>query len=253
MDEHRMWWETLFQIHEYAMFPDVAQRLTEREVDFLAAVLNLTPSMTILDVACGNGRHVLELARRGYRADGVELATPIVEAVNAKISELQYPARIFERDMRDLADLGSYDVILIMNSSLGFFSDAEHQTMLNDLRNLLAPNGRIVLQCINPYAITNYMQHYQRGWHAVEEGYVLRDSAFNPLTGCIETNYRYIEPATGETVHPGERIRLYTFLEWRTMLQRAGFEVAAVFGDAILPVVPFEASSQWQVIVAKGK
>lgn len=36
--------------------------------------LGLTPGMTVLDAGCGEGRHCLELRRRGCRAVGVDLA-----------------------------------------------------------------------------------------------------------------------------------------------------------------------------------
>ena len=250
MDEQRMWWEELFQIHEFATYSDVAASLTNNEVDFLEMILNLTPDMRVLDLACGNGRHLLGLARRGYHVDGVELATPLVNQLSAQIAAEQLPARVIAGDMRKLDDLGMYDVVLIMNSSLGFFSDFEHQQLLNDLADHLVPQGRLVLQCINPYQIGSYMQHYRRGWHQVGPGYVLRESHFSPTTGTIETAYRYIEPNGGEAVHPGERIRLYTFPEWQQQVQRAGLRLQAVFGDAVLPIVPFDETSQWQILMA---
>lgn len=251
MDEQRTWWEELFQIDEYATYPELAARLTTSEVDFLESILPLSPHMTILDLACGNGRHLLELARRGYRVEGVELAKPVFEHVAAQIVREQLNARIWQRDMRDLADLGPYDVVLVMNSSIGFFADAEHQAMLRSIQEILAPHGTLLIQTINPYQIGTYMQHYRRGWHAVGPGFVLRESQFNPQNGCIETAYRYIEPDGGAITHPGEQIRLYTYREWIAMLHAAGLRPCAVFGDATLPVVPFAETSQWQVIQSR--
>ncbi len=251
MDEQRAWWESLFQIHEYATYADSAQAITNAEVDFLEAVLMLDADQSILDLACGNGRHILELARRGYRAEGIELAPAVVEHVQAQIDAEDSTARIIQQDMRHLDAPGAYDVILVMNSSLGFWSDADHQQMLQSIATALSPGGRLVLQCINPYQIATYMRTFQRGWHRVGPGYVLRDSTFNPHLGRLETSYRYIEPDGGEAEHPGEHIRLYTYPEWSAMLQRAGLQPLAVFGDAVLPVVPFDFSSQWQVLIAR--
>ena len=41
--------------------------LTKREVDVIENALGLYPAARILDVCGGQGRHALELARRGYR------------------------------------------------------------------------------------------------------------------------------------------------------------------------------------------
>ena len=251
MDSQHAWWEVLFQIHEYATYPESAAELTASEVDFLEAVLMLAPDLSMLDLGCGNGRHMFELAQRGYRVEGLEWAEPLVEHVAAQLQERHSTARIIHGDMRELDELGPYDVILVMNSSFGFWSDAEHRRWLHSISTALSPGGRLVLQCINPYQIGAYMQQYQRGWHQVGPGYVLRESAFNPHNGCIETAYRYIEPEGGEAFHPGERIRLYTYPELSAMVQQAGLQPTSVFGDAILPVVAFDAHSQWQVLIAQ--
>jgi len=39
----------------------------------------LTPPLQVLDIGCGNGRHAIELARRGYRVVGIDVATQFLE------------------------------------------------------------------------------------------------------------------------------------------------------------------------------
>ena len=46
---------------------------TARQVDFLVKTLNLYGGEKILDLACGFGRHSLELARRGFSVTGVDI------------------------------------------------------------------------------------------------------------------------------------------------------------------------------------
>ena len=59
-------WEALFQIYEFVQYRDFADQLTRDEVDFIAMALDLHEDAAVLDVACGGGRHALELAQRGY-------------------------------------------------------------------------------------------------------------------------------------------------------------------------------------------
>ena len=56
---------------------------TRAEADFLEAVLELPPGGRILDIACGYGRHSLELASRGYRVTGIDLATEYIAEAKA--------------------------------------------------------------------------------------------------------------------------------------------------------------------------
>jgi SAM-dependent methyltransferase len=53
--------------------------VTLRQVDFLVEELALAPGNSVLDVACGRGRHSIELARRGFRVTGVDLSARSLE------------------------------------------------------------------------------------------------------------------------------------------------------------------------------
>ena len=51
---------------------------TTREVDFIISKLSLQRNERILDLACGFGRHSLELARRGFDVTGVDITPEYV-------------------------------------------------------------------------------------------------------------------------------------------------------------------------------
>ena len=63
------WWKTLFdEVYLVTDAPFVCNpALTKREVDVVESVLGLQPTARLLDVCGGQGRHALELARRGYQ------------------------------------------------------------------------------------------------------------------------------------------------------------------------------------------
>ena len=52
---------------------------TKNEVDFLIDQLKLQGNEKILDLACGYGRHSLELARRGYDVTGIDITSEYIE------------------------------------------------------------------------------------------------------------------------------------------------------------------------------
>src|SRR5258708_11642193 len=63
------WWRTLFNSLYLETDGDVVEndRNTEQEIDLLVKSVGLEPNDRILDLCCGQGRHVLELARRGLQ------------------------------------------------------------------------------------------------------------------------------------------------------------------------------------------
>ncbi|GAB4448817.1 MAG: class I SAM-dependent methyltransferase [Chloroflexi bacterium OHK40] len=249
----RDWWEELLQVHEFAHYRDYAEDLTRREVDFLVQALGLSGSETILDLACGGGRHSLELARRGFTVVGLDAAAPVLAHARARATEEGLSVSFVLGDMRALpADFaGRFDAILVMNSSIGFFDDATNTAVIAGCAGALAPTGRLLLQCINPYQISAYLQSFRNGWYTVGPGFVLREASFEPRNAVLSLSYRYLDAAQGlDVAHPGDSIRLYGFPELAALLRGAGLHPVSAFGDAVLPPEPFGEQSQWQVIVA---
>ena len=52
---------------------------TKRQVDFVIQKLHLKGGEKVLDLACGYGRHSLELARRGFSVTGVDITPAYIQ------------------------------------------------------------------------------------------------------------------------------------------------------------------------------
>ena len=63
------WWCRIFNSFYLKTDGDVVDdlRITRQEIDLICDTLQPSNSDKILDLCCGQGRHVLELARRGFR------------------------------------------------------------------------------------------------------------------------------------------------------------------------------------------
>lgn len=252
LDDGRLDWEALFQIYEFDQYREYADELTRAEADFIETALDLRSDAAVLDVACGGGRHALELARRGYSVEAVDSSATLVAYAARCAYEDATRARFVQGDMRELAYRRQFDAALVMNSSLGFFSDAENRATLGRIAQTLVDGGRLLLQCLNPYQIERYLQGFRSGWHQLAGGYLLREASFEPRSATLRIDYRYLLPQRGvEDRHPGDRIRLYGYPELAALIGAAGLRPVAVFGDAVMPAVPFEEHSQWQVVVAE--
>src|SRR5579863_202081 len=91
---------------------------TAAEIDFLQKTLCTRESATLLDIACGDGRHSIGLARRGYHVVGVDQSK---EALDQAIDEgADLPATFVEGDMCDLPWSAEFDGAYCFGNSFGY-------------------------------------------------------------------------------------------------------------------------------------
>src|SRR2546428_336156 len=78
------WWRSWFGPGYLALYDDTLRERTPNEIDRLEALLQLRPPLRILDLPCGQGRHAIELARRGYEVTGMDLSPYLIGVAKAR-------------------------------------------------------------------------------------------------------------------------------------------------------------------------
>src|SRR6266545_3401952 len=74
----------------------------QAEVDFLQKVAAFAPGMSILDLGCGTGGHVLPLAMRGFRVTGVDMSEGMIMQAQRKAAESNIEVQFHLGDIRSL-------------------------------------------------------------------------------------------------------------------------------------------------------
>src|SRR5215471_8928653 len=88
------------------------------EVEQIVEKLGIQPPSTILDVACGRGRHAIELSRKGFDVTGIDLSWKnILHAQHFEDDHLSF----FVHDMREVFYVNFFDVVLNLFTSFGYF------------------------------------------------------------------------------------------------------------------------------------
>ena len=72
------WFEEVFDEDYLRTLPFMRADQTLREVEFISDALRLGAGAEILDIACGYGRHAIELVQRGYNVTGLDLSLPLL-------------------------------------------------------------------------------------------------------------------------------------------------------------------------------
>ncbi len=223
------WFEDFFD-EDYLRF--AADRYppeaTAAEVEFLVEALALEPGTRVLDLACGHGRHSVELARRGCLVIGVDLSEPSLELAAARAAEAGVEVRFERADMRRIRFEREFDAVINMFTAFGYFAEeADNRLVLERVAAALAPGGAFLLETINPVAV--FPRFEARGWHELSDGTVmLEERAYDTARGRFETTWTF-------TSGPDRRQhrfshRAYTAPELTEMAAGAGLEVERLWG-----------------------
>lgn len=132
---------------------------TPNQVDFIIKALALKGNERILDLACGFGRHSLELARRGYSVVGVDITKAYIDDANAEAKKQNLNAQFILSDIRDIKYENEFDVVLNMaDGAVGYLeNDNENEKIFAVIAKALKKGGKHFMDVMNAgYADTHF-------------------------------------------------------------------------------------------------
>jgi len=220
--------EDVFNVNDYMYFysEKLTEERTKREVEFLVKVLELKEPKRILDLACGFGRHTIKLAELRHEVVGVDIMEGFLEIARKKAEEQGVSVKFMKGDMRETNFKEEFDIVLLLYTSFGYFSDEENFKVLQNVYKALKPNGLFCLDVPNRDFVVKHLPPCS----VLEKGedLMIDMPSFDVFTGRM--NVRRITIRNGRRREVSYSIRLYTFTELKELLKRAGFEVYKVFG-----------------------
>jgi D-alanine-D-alanine ligase len=168
------WWRHIFNANYLRTDGDVVEdsALTDGEIDLVEEILEIAPESRILDLCCGQGRHVLGLLRRGFiNVTGLDRSHYLVTRARSRAKQEGVRAAFHEGDARKLPfETDHFDVVLIMGNSFGYFESAnDDRTVLREVRRVLKPTGRLLLDLTDG----DFMRHHYdpRSWEWIDKNY----------------------------------------------------------------------------------
>jgi SAM-dependent methyltransferase len=225
------WWTEYFDedfIHLYRPF--LPAERTGREVAGIIAALDLEPDSRVLDIACGWGRHAVELAREGCQVSGLDRSETLLRQAQRNAVQARVQVQWVRGDVRDLPWTGDFDAAICVFSSLGYFlSDQEDLRALQAARAALRPGGCLLLETMHRDGIVR--EFAERDWWEGEGGtHLWVEREFDALAGVSHEwlRWRRGDGSEGEKYHA---IRIRTATEWEAILRQAGLEPEAWYGD----------------------
>jgi len=239
------WFESFFEgvandLWRKCMSPEQ----TRAEADFLEKVLG--GKSRLLDVPCGNGRHALELARRGCRVTGVDISTEFVQEATRAAAAEQLNVEFLQGDMRRLKWEAEFDGAYCFGNSFGYLEFPDMILFLRSLARALKPGARFVIQT-GSVAETLLPNLEERVWYQVEDILFAISNKYLAAESCLETETTFVR--NGKTEVRKFWHWVYTVGELRRMLAEAGLKTIELYGSTDMQ--PFALGSHYLHLVAQ--
>ena len=220
------WFEDWFDSAYYhLLYGNRDQSEASHFINNLLEYLNPKSSDTFLDLACGKGRHALEIANKGYRTTGIDLSENSIEEAKG----LNNPNLSFHvGDMRHVHFPNQFDFIFNLFTSFGYFDTQEGQTeTLRAIHKQLKSNGRLVIDYLNvDLAERQIAKNPTKQINAGDVTFSTRKRVSNQFIS------KEIVVSDNEEKHQFyEHVWRLSLLDFETLLGDSGFTIQTIFGD----------------------
>ncbi|GAA4810624.1 class I SAM-dependent methyltransferase [Litoribaculum gwangyangense] len=213
------WFDTPFY---HILYKDRNTAEAQAFMDTLTDYLNIPEGGTILDLACGKGRHARYLNKIGYDVTGADLSE------NSIAFAKQFENHRLHFVVHDMCKpfAKQFDAVFNLFTSFGYFEhDEDNLNTIKSIKTNLNEKGLAVIDFMNSeQVIANIVseevkmiddiEFYLKRF--VDDGYIIKDIKFT---------------VDGEDYHFQERVRAFMLSDFEALFEEAGVYLLDVFGD----------------------
>jgi SAM-dependent methyltransferase len=229
------WFDTPFYHILYKNRDDSEAQLF---MDNLTQYLNLPEQGSILDLACGKGRHSRYLNQIGYNTTGVDLSE------NSIAFAKQFENEHLRFDVHNMCKpyKRQFDAVFNLFTSFGYFDDEiDNLNTIKAIKSNLNATGFGVIDFMNTeQVIANLVPEDTKTIDGitfnlkrfVKDGYIVKTISFE---------------AEGETYNFEERVRAFTLVDFENLFKAANVHLLDVFGGYTLK--PYDAKTSERLVM----
>jgi SAM-dependent methyltransferase len=196
------------------------------EAEFAAAELGLSGTERVLDLCCGNGRHMCHLRNCCGALTGLDYSAALLRLARDSVGE---HCMLVRADMRAIPFHQTFDALTNFFTSFGYFFDPEDNLkVVCAVAEALKPRGRFFIDYVNrenaiarlvPESVRtrgNYEMHDRR-WVDFERNRLNKRTTVRHDGALL----REVE----------ESVQLYSPSEFEDLLRAGGLKLEAFYGD----------------------
>ena len=194
-------------------------------IDKLINYLKPAPGSTMLDVACGKGRHSLQLADKGFDVTGIDLSE---DSINEALQHETDTLHFYRHDMRLPFWINYFQYAFNFFTSFGYFNTRrENDDAIRTIAQAIRPNGTFVMDYLN----VHYAEH-----HLIHQSEKTIDNVNFIITKWYDETHFYKkviieDEGLQEALVFTEKVAKFSLGDFTEMFAYQGLQIQEVFGD----------------------
>lgn len=236
--EHDNWYASWFDTPYYhILYKDRDYDEAAVFMQNLTAFLQLPKGASILDLACGKGRHSKYLHSIGYEVTGADLSkSSIAFAKQFESDGLRFVVHDMCTPMHK-----TFDAVFNLFTSFGYFEhELDNLRTIRAIKSELNPNGYGVIDFLNvDYVAANLVPSEVKTVDGIDfyiertikEGYIIKTIRFTD----------------GESFEYQEKVKALTLDDFKVFFDKAGVQIKHCMGNYALQ--PFDSTSSERLIL----
>ncbi|HNR20569.1 MAG TPA: class I SAM-dependent methyltransferase [Bacteroidia bacterium] len=218
------WYQSWFNSPYYhLLYKERDSKEAEFFLDKLIDKLNLKTGCSIVDIACGRGRHSVYLNKKGFNVTGIDLSRESIKYCRQFENE---KLEFFEHDMRAIFRVNYFEVALNLFTSFGYFEKPHDNLLaLESASSSLKKNGIFVLDYFNSEKVMSALPSL----FSKERNNIQFSFQKKVVDGKVIKSINVTD--NGREFLFVESVWLYNKEDFEKMLESCGLKLKFTFGD----------------------
>lgn len=238
------WFSTWFDSPYYhILYKNRDLKEAENFIDVLFNHLQPVNGTKIIDIACGKGRHALQMNKLGYHVDAFDLSENSISAANEFKNESLH---FYVNDIRKPLKQNEYNLAFNLFTSFGYFSDEQDNSLaISAISKSLASSGIFVMDFMNVNKVINNL--------VLQEEKEIEGITFK-ITREIKDNFivKHINFTDKDVdYYYSENVKAITLDDFKAYFKSAGLKLMTIFGDYNLSPFNIDTSDRLIMITQK--
>jgi SAM-dependent methyltransferase len=195
----------------------------------------------LLDLCCGNGRVSIHMAKKGFKAIGVDISPAFIANAGkkAKEHEVSNLVTFLEGDIRKLKEVVNtkysrpFDVLVNAWTSVGFYGIEDDLSIFKQARQLSRESAILfIAETIH----TEYLsvKFAPTAYTELDRFLILENRKYDPITSQVIISWIFYNKR-GQDLELMDRVdithHIYSLSELSSLLLKAGWETVASYGN----------------------